>query len=307
MPTGTTLPTASTQAHRVILVGAILVLGSQAAVGLGCAQATLSTPAASSAATRTVARLALTVPQDDAELVVEGKTIPGTGASRDFVTPPLEAGITYRYTLSAIWQPNTYTSMTRSRVVSFRAGERLVVDLTVDDPNDRVRVSYVPTPPDIAEEMIRLAGIGVADIVYEPGCGDARITIAAVKAGAGRGVGVDIDPERVAESRANVKSAGLADRIEIRLGDALDIRDLSAATVVFLYMGDHFNLLIRPILWRELKVGARVVSHRFTMGDWTPDQTVSIHGLDGIEYELHLWTVTEELKRKVETIDNRID
>jgi tRNA A58 N-methylase Trm61 len=168
-----------------------------------------------------------------------------------------------------------------------------------------VRVSYVPTPSDVAEEMIKLARVGVTDVVYEPGCGDARITIAAVKGGARRGVGIDIDPERVAESRVRVKEAGLEGKIEIRLGDALDIQDLSAATVVFLYMGDHFNLLIRPSLWKELKVGARVVSHRFAMGDWKPDATVSINSLDGLEYELHLWTVTEELKRKMNGADAR--
>ena len=148
--------------------------------------------------------------------------------------------------------------------------------------------------------MIKLAGVGPTDVVFEPGCGDARITIAAVKAGARKGVGIDIDPDRVAESRKLVKDAGLENRIEIRQGDALDIRDLSEATVVFLYMGDHFNLLIRPHLWRELKVGARVVSHRFTMGDWKPDRTVSVGIDDSPEYELHLWTVTEELKRKME-------
>jgi hypothetical protein len=126
-----------------------------------------------------------------------------------------------------------------------------------------------------------------------------------VKGGARRGVGIDIAAERVAESRRRVREAGLADKIEIRLGDALDIQDLSAATVVFLYMGDHFNLLIRPILWRELQVGARVVSHRFTMGDWRPDKTVSITGLDDFEYQLHLWTVTEELKRKANDADAR--
>jgi uncharacterized protein (TIGR03000 family) len=291
--------------HLLLLVSTILVLGSQGAAGLGRAHALLSKQTAASAATQTAARITLTVPQDDTELVVEGKTIPGTGTSRGFVTPPLETGITYRYTFSATWQPNIYTAITRSRVVTFRAGERLVVDLAVDDPNDRVRVSYVPTPSDVAEEMIRLARVGATDVVYEPGCGDARITIAAVTGGARRGVGIDIDPERVAESRTRVREAGLEDKIDIRLGDALDVQDLSEATVVFLYMGDHFNLLIRPILWKELKVGARVVSHRFTMGDWKPDKTVSIISLDGLEYELHLWTVTEELKRKMNSADAR--
>jgi tRNA A58 N-methylase Trm61 len=197
-----------------------------------------------------------------------------------------------------MWQPNTYTDITRNKTVTFRAGEPLTVDLTVDDPNDRARVRYVPTPADIADEMVKLAGVTSQDVAFEPGCGDARITIAAVRGGARKGVGIDIDPERVEESRTRVKEAGLESRVEIRLGDALDIKDLSEASVVFLYMGDHFNMLIRPILWRELKVGSRVVSHRFTMGDWKPDKTVTISSAEGGEYELHLWTVTEELKRQ---------
>ena len=148
--------------------------------------------------------------------------------------------------------------------------------------------------------MVELAGVGKDDVVFEPGCGDARITIAAVKAGARRGVGIDIDPDRVTDSRARVKAAGLADRIEIRLGDALDIPDLSSASVVLLYMGDHFNLLLRPHLWRQLKVGSRIVSHRFKMGDWEPDKTITVSAQGGGEYELHLWTITEEVKRKLQ-------
>ena len=89
---------------------------------------------------------------------------------------------------------------------------------------------YVPTPYDIAAEMVKLAEVTSSDIVFEPGCGDARVTIAAVKAGAKKGVGIDIDPERVEDSRDKVKEAGLADRIDIRLGDALDIKDCRRPT-----------------------------------------------------------------------------
>ena len=280
------------------LVGALLV------VMCGTAAADHAAPGASHAflaqtasAAQIRSRMSVTVPHDAAELVVEGQTVPGSGLVREAQTPPLQPDLTYTYSVAVKWKPNSYTEMTRTKTVTFRAGEPIVVDLTVDDPGDRVRVIYVPTPDEIVAEMIKLAGVGPADVVFEPGCGDARITIAAVKAGARKGVGIDIDPNRVAESRELVKAAGLADRIEIRQGDALDIRDLSEASVVFLYMGDHFNLLIRPHLWRELKVGARVVSHRFTMGDWKPDRTVSV-GPDVGWNEVHLWTVTEELKRK---------
>jgi tRNA A58 N-methylase Trm61 len=175
------------------------------------------------------------------------------------------------------------------------------VDLTIDDPADRARVIYVPTPPDVVEEMVTLAGITSDDLVYEPGCGDARITIAAIRRGARRGLCVDIEPARVEDSRAKVKDAGMQDRIEVRLGDALDVKDLSDVTVVFLYMGDQFDLLIRPLLWRDLKVGSRIVSHRFGMGDWTPDRTISVTSPENVDYLLHLWTVTEDVKRKLES------
>jgi uncharacterized protein (TIGR03000 family) len=255
-------------------------------------------PAAASAASQATSTLTITVPNDAAELTIEGHAIAGSGATRTFATPPLDRGTTQRYTIAVKWQPNTYTTMMRSKTVAFRAGEPLAIDLTVHDPSDRVVVQYVPTPPDIADEMVKLAGVTAADVVYEPGCGDARVTIAAVKAGARRAVCIDIDPELVAEARAKVKEAGLDDRIEVRLGDALEIADLPAANVVFLYMGDHFNLLIRPVLWTQLKPGARVVSHRFRMGDWEPDKTVWVSSVEGSEYELHRWTVTDEVKRR---------
>jgi uncharacterized protein (TIGR03000 family) len=252
---------------------------------------------------RVISRISITLPQADSELTVDGNPVSVTGATRTFETPPLEPGTTHRYTFSASWRPNTYTTMTRTRTVSFRAGDSVTLDLSVDDPTDRVRVIYVPTPQEVADAMVKLAGVTSRDVAFEPGCGDARITIAAVKGGAARGVGIDIDPDRVEESRANVRAAGLENKVEIRLGDALDIRDLSSATVVFLYMGDHFNMLIRPNLWKQLKVGSRIVSHRFTMGDWKPDKTVSMT-VDDFDYELHLWTVTEEIKRKMELLED---
>ncbi len=243
--------------------------------------------------------VAITLPAYDAELEIDGKVIAGSGPSRTFETPPLAAGRAYRYTIVAKWAPNTYTKMSRTKVVTFRPGDRLKIDLSVDDPSDRVTVMYVPTPDFVVEEMVRLAGITPNDVTYEPGVGDARITIAAVKAGARRGVGIDLDPERVKDSRARVAAAGLSDRIDIRLGDALEQPDLGSMTVVLLYMGDHFNLLMRPYLWKQLPVGARIVSHRFKMGDdWPPDRTVEVSDEYGLPYEVHLWTITEAVKRR---------
>ena len=96
-----------------------------------------------------------------------------------------------------------------------------------------------------------------------------------------------------------MKAAGLSDKIDVRHGDALDLKDLSQVTVVLLYMGDHFNMLIRPVLWRDLKVGSRIVSHAFTMGDWKPDQTINFQSAESGNYQLYVWTITEEVKKRL--------
>ena len=277
-----------------VLTAGLLAAGSAASCAAPLGGAAAQAPAR--AERRVTSRVVVIVPAEDAELMVNGEVISGAGLSRTFDTPPLSEG-TQKYTMSVTWEPNTYTKMTRSKVVTFGAGEAVRVDLTVEAPDDRVRVIYVPTPADVAAAMVELAGVSDRDVVYEPGCGDARITIAAIRAGARRGICVDIDPERARESKANVDTAGFANKIDVREGDALDVKNLSDVSVVLLYMGDHFNMLIRPVLWRELKTGSRIVSHRFLMGDWPPDKTITLSTFEGV-FELHLWTITEELKRR---------
>jgi hypothetical protein len=153
---------------------------------------------------------------------------------------------------------------------------------------------YEGTPPSVIPAMIQLAGITSSDVVYEPGCGDARLVIAAVRAGARKGLGVDIDPDLAEVAYAEVKAAGMADKIEVRWGNALDI-DMSETTVVFLFMGEPFNLIMRPLLWQQLPVGARVVSNDFAMGDWKPDRTLRVD-TPARTYVLYLWTITQEIK-----------
>ena len=288
----------------VTFIGALLAGGGvapasssgveRAALQVNGARAALQ--AAAAVQRRLTSPVVVTLPAEDAQLMVNDAEIPGSGASRAFETGPLDAG-THQYIFTVTWEPNSYTTMTRTKTVAFRGGGTVRVDLTVEDPADRVRVIYVPTPADVTAAMVDLAGVGSSDVAYEPGCGDARITIAAIRAGARRGICVDIDPERARESKANVEKAGFADRIDVREGDALDVQNLADVSVVLLYMGDHFNLLIRPVLWRELKAGSRIVSHRFTMGDWAPDKTISVESDQGV-YQLHLWTITEEIKRQ---------
>lgn len=250
-------------------------------------------------AATTKSKLVITVPEPDSELYIEGRPTKTTGVHREFETPNLEAGKTYEYDFKVSWRPNNYTVLTRTRSVQFQAGESITVDLTKDVGTEKAVIRYVPTPNDIVEKMVELAKLKKDDVTFELGCGDARISVAAVKAGAKKAVGIDLDPERIEEAKATVKAAGVADKVEIRKGDALDVQDLSDASVVFLYMGDEFNALVRPTLWKQLKPGSRVVSHRFTMGDWKPDQTLKVTGEDGDQYELHIWTVTDEVKKKV--------
>ncbi len=122
--------------------------------------------------------------------------------------------------------------------------------------------------------------------------------IACVKAGAKKGVGIELDPKKVDDAKEAVKAAKLEDKITIVEGDALKDRDYSEATVVMLYMGNEFNALLRPILEKQLKPGTRIVSHRFIIGDWAPDKSITIKGNDGDDYDLHLWTVKEKVKEK---------
>ena len=154
---------------------------------------------------------------------------------------------------------------------------------------------YEGTPHSVVPAMLQLAAVTSDDVIYEPGCGDARVVIAAIKAGARKGLGVDIDPDLAEVAYAQVKAAGLEDRVEILWGNALNV-DMSEATVVFLFMGEAFNLVMRPMLWKQLSVGARVVSNDFAMGDWKPDSTLRVNTPDRA-YVLYVWTITEKIKR----------
>jgi SAM-dependent methyltransferase len=146
-------------------------------------------------------------------------------------------------------------------------------------------VPFVATPVEVVDEMLRLAGVGPADVVYDLGCGDGRIVIRAAQKHGARGVGVDVDGRLVAEAQAAAARAGVADRVELRQQDLFGV-DLREATVVTLYLFRRVNLELRPKLLAELRPGARVVSHQFDMGDWKPDRTVNVGSS-----KIFLWTI----------------
>jgi ribosomal protein L11 methylase PrmA len=141
----------------------------------------------------------------------------------------------------------------------------------------------------VVHAMLQLANVNAGDIVYDLGCGDGRIVITAARQLAARGVCVDIDPRRIAESQENARQAGVTDRVRF-LNEDLFATDLGDATVVMLFLSSDLNLAVRPKLLRELKPGTRIVSHWHDMGDWTPLGTVRVWS-SGRERPIYLWTV----------------
>ena len=279
--------------HRTARVAALAALAF-ATVTLTARPATTTQPAAK----KVKSPLKVTVPEEDAELFIEDKQMKPQGKVREFITPEIDDGQLYEYAFKVVWRPNNYTTLTRTKTLEFKAGDKLDVDLTKKDDKypDKAVIRWVPTPDDIVAKMLELGNLKEGDVAYEPGPGDGRVLIAAVKKGAKKAVGIEIDEKKAAEARENAKKAGVADKVTIITGDALKDRDYSEATIVFLYMGEEFDLLLRPILEKQLKPGTRIVSHRFVLGDWAPDKTITVMGEDGDEYKLHLWTVKEKKK-----------
>ncbi len=147
-------------------------------------------------------------------------------------------------------------------------------------------VPYVPTRQEVVDEMLGLAGVTAKDLVYDLGCGDGRIVVTAATKFGARGVGVDIDPERIEEANYIAQRVGVTDRVKFFVGDLFGA-DIRAATVVTLYLLPEINLKLKPKLLRDLQPGTRIVSHDFTMGrDWPPEKTVRM-GRDTI----YLWTI----------------
>jgi cyclopropane fatty-acyl-phospholipid synthase-like methyltransferase len=146
-------------------------------------------------------------------------------------------------------------------------------------------VIFVPTPQDVVDAMLKLAKVTANDLIYDLGSGDGRIPITAAKVYGARGVGIDIDPQRIAEANANLKAAGVGDKVRF-LNQDLFATDLSQATVVSLYLLPSLNLKLIPKLNKELKPGTRVVSHAFDMGNAKPVETLNINGRT-----IYFWTI----------------
>jgi len=160
-------------------------------------------------------------------------------------------------------------------------------------PPQRLDVPYDPSPPDVVDAMLVLGGVNRNDLLYDLGSGDGRIVIAAARDYGARAIGIDIDPQRVEQAKANARQAGMEGRTTFLVGD-LYTADFSDATVVTLFLWPHVNRKLRPILWRQLKPGTRVVSHIWDMGvEWPPERSVAVR-----DRKIHLWTITDAQKKQ---------
>jgi ubiquinone/menaquinone biosynthesis C-methylase UbiE len=148
-----------------------------------------------------------------------------------------------------------------------------------------VNAPYVATPERVVSAMLKLAVVTPSDIVYDLGCGDGRIVISAAKGYGARGIGIDLNPKRIEEARANARKAGVESLVKFEVND-LFAADIHSATVVALYLLPDVNLRLRPKLLKELKPGARVVSNSFGMGDWKPEKEQIVDGS-----HIYLWTI----------------
>lgn len=152
----------------------------------------------------------------------------------------------------------------------------------------KLDVPYVPTRPEVVNAMLKLANVTSKDVVYDLGCGDGRIVITAAKKYGASGKGIDINPERIAEAKANAAEAKVGDKVKFVVADLFKT-DFSPASVVTLYLLNSVNMRLRPLLLSQLKPGTRIVSHAFDMGDWKPEKTMEVDGAT-----IYLWTIPKK-------------
>ncbi len=174
------------------------------------------------------------------------------------------------------------------------AGSALALDGALRAQLDRGErnpdVIFVPTPQEVVEDMLRLANVRKGDVLYDLGSGDGRIPVTAARLYGVRGVGIDIDPERIREAQENAKRNGVESLVKFRQQDLFEA-DFREATVVTLYLLPDLNLKLRPRLLDELRPGTRIVSHQFDMGDWKPAKKLESNGRT-----VYFWVVPERRK-----------
>jgi len=205
----------------------------------------------------------------------------------DFVIIDMEHGAAEIARKSSL-QPNILTFSLNVPAWSIEPLRAAPAPTNQQTPSRLPDVIYVATPADVVDAMLKVANVKATDVVYDLGCGDGRIVITAAKEYGARGVGFDIDPQRIKEATANAQQAGVADRVRFVEADLFEA-NISEASVVTVYLLSSLNLKLRPKLMRELKPGTRVVSHAFDMGDWKPERELNVKGR-----RVFLWTIPKQ-------------
>jgi SAM-dependent methyltransferase len=173
-------------------------------------------------------------------------------------------------------------------------------DEAASDKPIKKDVPYVPTPQPVVDRMLEMAAVTKDDVVYDLGCGDGRMVVTAAKKYGAKGVGVDIDPQRIKESNENAKSAGVTDKVKFSIKDLFTM-EFGEANVLTMYLLPDVNMKLRPKILSDMKPGSRIVSHSFDMDDWKPDAEDEVDGST-----IYYWVVpaqvegTHEAKLKAE-------
>ena len=184
-----------------------------------------------------------------------------------------------------------YTSQEQIVAQTSQVGEvKTAQQQNTQTPKREPDVIYVPTPQEVVDRMLTIAKVTKKDVIYDLGSGDGRIPITAAQKYGARGVGIDINPERIQEANENAKKAGVTARVKF-LNQDLFTTDISEATVVTLYLLPELNVKLRPQLFKQLKPGTRIVSHAFDMGEWKPEQVVQTQGGSTIYY----WVIPKKI------------
>lgn len=187
-------------------------------------------------------------------------------------------------------QQNNVEEQTQANAPTLTGQTETQAQAPTTQPQERPGdVPYVPTPQSVVDAMLKVANVGKNDIIYDLGSGDGRIVNTAAQRFGTQGVGIDISPERIQEANANAQKAGVSDRVKFVQQDLFKT-DFSDATVVTLYLLPDINLRLRPILFKQLKPGTRIVSHAFDMGDWKPEKTLQVDGRT-----VYYWVIPEQV------------
>ncbi len=160
-----------------------------------------------------------------------------------------------------------------------------------ESASPRPDIGYIPTPADVVDALLDLAQVGPQDVLYDLGCGDGRLLIRAAQRWGTRSVGIDIDPDRIAQTQAIVTQQGLDRLIQLRQENLYDT-DIREASVLMIYLLPHLNLRLRSRLWEQLKPGSRIISHQFDMDDWEPQQVIHLPDSEE-ESTLYLWVIPQ--------------